>query len=113
MHHLYEGLSCRGGTYTSVLRFASIVGVFYWVGAQQGYPLNYPLWRAHHYDWIKFGKYAVGAYIGATIAGTLLFGNPTFAIGRIVNFYTRNTKAIDANGNQWDDNFLPNLQTKL
>lgn len=108
-HQLNEARHSHGYPYTTALQAGIIGGCALLVAKEQGYPLNYPFWKAHYYNWTKFltmgFKYGV---VGGLVLGTVLFGNPTTAISRCVHYYKHYTEAHDPTTPAFDVHYLPN-----
>ena len=70
-----------GYPFTYFVQAAGVVASALYTSHKQGYPLNYPIWRAHYFDWMTFLKRA-GLYgvVGGFVLGTIFFGQPGHAI---------------------------------
>jgi hypothetical protein len=87
-YYLNEPRVAHGYPYTAYLQTGLVVTSALYTAKKQGYPLTYPFWRAHYYDWLLFAKrggiYGIG---GGLVLGTIFFGDPAMSIRRLKHSY--------------------------
>ena len=99
----FEGSDAHGYPFTTYLQLSLLYGCGVYTAREQGVfhrtQFYGRFWKHHYFDWTTFARRGiVVAGAGGLVAGTIMFGNPTVSLRRLISkyqFWTAGEKSDD------------------